>query len=499
MKTIGRDFGDTARKVYAVASGALGNGKAVIVNSDGTVTKVQIVSSSVSASTGSTSTFESARCDSMDATYDTVRDRIFIVFRDSANSNYGTGVVGTVSGTSISFGTPVVFNSANSSFMRTGFSTQDIDGNSHNKCIIIYRDAGNSGYGNAIGATIAADDSVAFTSENQWSNNEAVEEIDLAMDTSDSAFGVITYKSSSDDQGNAQVLGVSSSSLNSYTHSAFNAQETNSSSIAYDASLNKFIIAYSDGGSSDRGEAVIATRSSTSLSYTGTTTFDSGSSGKYASSIRVTGDGSGTIVIGYQNYASSNRPHIIAATTDGSSFSFGSRVSCNSEGSSEVNTVDYNPDTGKYTYAFGTDTGPGKYVIATLSGTTISISSVVQFENGNVQDGLQVGVAYTEGGQQVFCFADAQTAGKAFILQGAYTKNTPNLTSENYIGITPSAYPDGAAVEIQTKGAVNEEQSGLTAGQSYYVQTDGTLSTTAGDPSVFAGTAVSATKIIVKG
>jgi sugar lactone lactonase YvrE len=41
--------------------------------------------------------------------------------------------------------------------------------------------------------------------------------------------------------------------------------------------------------------------------------------------------------------------------------------------------------------------------------------------------------------------------------------------------------------------------SSLTAGQSYYVQTDGTLGTTAADPSVFAGTAVSATKLIVKG
>jgi hypothetical protein len=74
-----------------------------------------------------------------------------------------------------------------------------------------------------------------------------------------------------------------------------------------------------------------------------------------------------------------------------------------------------------------------------------------------------------------------------------------NLTSENFIGITPSAYPDGAGAEIDTKGAINTEQSGLTAGQSYYVQTDGTITTTAGDPSVFAGTAVSATKLIVKG
>ena len=39
----------------------------------------------------------------------------------------------------------------------------------------------------------------------------------------------------------------------------------------------------------------------------------------------------------------------------------------------------------------------------------------------------------------------------------------------------------------------------LTAGQSYYVQTDGNLGTTAASPSVFAGTAVSATKLIVKG
>jgi len=39
----------------------------------------------------------------------------------------------------------------------------------------------------------------------------------------------------------------------------------------------------------------------------------------------------------------------------------------------------------------------------------------------------------------------------------------------------------------------------LTAGQSYYVQTDGTLGTTPADPSVFAGTAVAATKLIVKG
>ena len=74
-----------------------------------------------------------------------------------------------------------------------------------------------------------------------------------------------------------------------------------------------------------------------------------------------------------------------------------------------------------------------------------------------------------------------------------------NLTSENFIGIASNGYADGQSAAINAKGFVDDNQSGLTAGQSYYVQTDGTLSTTAGDPEVFAGTAVSANKLIVKG
>jgi hypothetical protein len=52
---------------------------------------------------------------------------------------------------------------------------------------------------------------------------------------------------------------------------------------------------------------------------------------------------------------------------------------------------------------------------------------------------------------------------------------------------------------VNSTCTVDRNQTGLTAGQTYYVQTDGTLGTTAGDPSVVAGTAISTTSIIVKG
>ena len=73
-----------------------------------------------------------------------------------------------------------------------------------------------------------------------------------------------------------------------------------------------------------------------------------------------------------------------------------------------------------------------------------------------------------------------------------------NLTAENYIGISNGAYTDGQTATVQLIGSVDDAQSSLTPGRKYYVQGDGTLSTTADSPSVLAGTAVAATKLMIK-
>ena len=53
-------------------------------------------------------------------------------------------------------------------------------------------------------------------------------------------------------------------------------------------------------------------------------------------------------------------------------------------------------------------------------------------------------------------------------------------------------------VNVDVIGTVNNQQSSLTAGQQYFVQEDGTLGLTADSTSVFAGTAISATELVVK-
>ena len=73
-----------------------------------------------------------------------------------------------------------------------------------------------------------------------------------------------------------------------------------------------------------------------------------------------------------------------------------------------------------------------------------------------------------------------------------------NITAENFIGFAADSYADTATATIKIVGNTTT-QSGLTPGQKYYVTNTGDVSLTADTPSIEAGTAISATKIIVKG
>ena len=74
-----------------------------------------------------------------------------------------------------------------------------------------------------------------------------------------------------------------------------------------------------------------------------------------------------------------------------------------------------------------------------------------------------------------------------------------NMTTSNFVGFAKAAANDNATATVDVTGSTNSSQSGLTAGLGYYVQDDGTLGTTAADPNQFAGTAIAATKLLVRG
>ena len=97
------------------------------------------------------------------ATYDSNVNRMVVVYKDQNNSNYGTAIVGSLSGTTMTWGTPVVFNSGDTEEISACFDS------TNNKIIISYKDVGNSNYASLIVGTIggANNRSISFGNEIQ--------------------------------------------------------------------------------------------------------------------------------------------------------------------------------------------------------------------------------------------------------------------------------------------------------------------------------------------
>ena len=156
-------------------------------------------------------------------------------------------------------------------------------------------------------------------------------------------------------------------------------------------------------------------------------------------------------------------------------------------------------------YTDDNDSNKGYYRLGTVSGTSISFGSETEFHGYEVSTGyVTVGAVFDSTNNVVVLAYRGRDAsnnldGYSRVIQNAATVSSSNLTATNFIGVSDAAYADGATATVQIAGSVDDAQSSLTAGQLYYVQTDGTLSTTAASPSVIAGTAISATKLIVKG
>ena len=482
MRTIGTPS-TQARKLNAIASGALPNGDPVIVNADGTVSVVDATSGP--AGFGSSVVFNAANSRPTATAFDSNSNKVVIAYRDYGNSSYGTAIVGTVSGSSISFGTPVVFESDTIDYPAITF-----DSNS-NKIVIAYKDEGNSNYGTAIVGTVSGS-SISFGSHAVFQPANWFY-ADIVFDSSSNKV-VINYAASPNYYLYAIVGTVSGTSISFGTPVQVATNNSNQARSTFDSSSNKVVLTYR--GSSNYGTAIVGSVSGASISFGSPAVFDSES----IDDLSITFDSnSNKVVTSYRRTSSSNNGTSVVGTVSGSSISFGTPVDffATSGGATDMSSA-FNTSTNKVMLSYREgQTGGLEFVSGTVSGTSISFSSPITFVDGAVSSPTMSSAFDSTGNNFIIAYADSSnsTYGTAIV----YAPTSTNLTSENYVGLASNGYPDTATATIDVQGAINDRQSGLTAGQSYYVQTDGTLDTTPASPSVFAGTAISATKIIVKG
>ena len=103
----------------------------------------------------------------------------------------------------------------------------------------------------------------------------------------------------------------------------------------------------------------------------------------------------------------------------------------------------------------------------------------------------------SDGTSKRVALAYRSTTGSDGDVQVLRTAASSTLTANNMIGFTGAdSYTNGQTATVKVVGNVST-QSGLTPGEKYYVQDNGTLATTAGSVNVVAGKALSATQLLI--
>jgi hypothetical protein len=472
-------------QVRAVASGALSTGDTVVVNSDGTVSVVE--GENPSQNVGTAQVFNAAYTQVYphSTAYDPVAKKIVVIDR---NAN---AFVGEVGDSSVTYQSAVNYNSS-SAGNDPALAFDSVSG----KFLIIFCDTANNTRLSGIVGTVSGT-SITFGSKVAFQTSGYAHRTSCAYDANSGKFLVVYADGGNSNYGTAVVATISGTNVSFGTAAVFESDTTQHVSTVYDITNQKTVITYA-GGDFQYGYARVATISGTSVSFGSRADTSGGGfyTGFYSSS--AYDPDTSKVVNVYANLNNSTRGESVVGTVSGTGISFGSSSTFDF-GGTEQPVLAYNSAAQKMAVFWGDtqESRKGEIALGTV-GATVDWANAVTIVASNREDNSSL--VYDENAKRLIClYRDSNNSnyGTSVVFTAAY--NSTNLTSENYIGFADSGYADGQSAAINSTCTVDRNQSGLTAGQKYYVQTDGSLGTTAADPSVVAGTAISSTEIIVKG
>lgn len=302
---------------------------------------------------------------------------------------------------------------------------------------------------------------------------------------------VIAYEDNGNSNYGTAIVGtVSGTSISFGSPVVYGSFDCNYNSIVFDSSNNKVVISYYDS-TNTRGQSIVGTVSGTSISFGSPTSFITNN----ANPVRSAYVGSGKVVVIYRDANDSYYGKAIIGTVSGTSISFGSIV----EFASNVNYIsmayDSTNDRVHIKYTDDDNSNYGTAIDGAVSGTNISFGTPYVFNSGATYYAEEGSTFDSNAGKVVHAYR-AAADGRAVVMSS--TAQQTNLDSGNYIGMAAAGISSGATGKINIIGGVNSGQTGLTTGKTYYVQNDGSLGLAAGSPSVVAGTSISSTEILVR-
>jgi hypothetical protein len=462
-----------------VADGAISVGDVLARQADGTVKAV--TSSAGGPVTGANAVFNSGQTEPSSKTVaaDPSTGKFLIAYKDNANSNYGTVVVATVTGTTVTFGTPVVFEAATTAEISIGFDPDN------GKFLIVYRDNGDAGNIKAVvctvtGTTPSFGSVVSLGGSGYYTG--------LSYDTANDKF-LMTYLNASND-GYGVVISISGTTPSFGTPAVMDSGPGQPHGNVYDATSGKHLCIY---GEPSGVQGYLATISGTSVSFGSQQTIVSGDDTYLETCVLSGPDDNGKFIFVYENGSDSSSIYMVVITVSGSTITAGTKVQLdNSSTSYAVGALNF----GDEYWALISDGGNSYYLTSytvTISGTVPSAGSPTVVRSSAVS--LYVGAHYDEtSGVALVAFQDGSSSQYGTAL--AHVPSSTTTNADKWFAVAASDAADEASVQLWTVGGIASGLTGLTYDETYYVDIDGTLTT-----SVTAygeiGIALSATELFI--
>jgi len=309
---------------------------------------------------------------------------------------------------------------------------------------------------------------------------------------------VMTYHDTDNTRHAANVLTISGTSISVGATATLSSDSSDYGTLLYDSANDKFVAVYADSGNSSYVTAQVGTVSGTTSSWGTKKIVNSGNMNTDRNPNNFRYIPSRGMIMGVANVGSNLKT--FAGEVDGTTTNW--RVLTAVSGFQQRPCMTYDTTAERMILFYHDNSNSLKIsTVEVYDSRIMVVRSTSTIESVGIPSDCSDCLFDSDSERTLLAYGDAGTSNDYLAEVRTYRAafNSTNLTSENCIGVADASYTNGQTATVQTAGVVDDAQSGLTAGQSYFVQGDGALDTTADDPSVFAGTAVSATKIIVQG
>jgi hypothetical protein len=497
----------TAPEITAIANGSITANEAIIVEADGKVAGV----TGYTASLGTEQEYYNDTPRVFACDFDSTTGKLIVVYSTDANQNQLYAKVGTISGNSVSYGSAVAISDTSNTNASYEYALSMACGNG--KVVVCFTQSGTGPNMYARAGTISGT-SITFGTVFTMQGGAANASSAICYDSDKDKFVALISNDNTGNQCESQIFTVSGSNTITEVDQgrvlSASGDESNFLNIIYVPQQTAYYAIYVAGKGEDPNtghagsgyaKGVVGTMNGAGSQLTWGTPATLGTDNKnniamcYVPSTQQ-------VAVAYLDRYSSYRLESLVCVVNwtNKTSSIGNYHVIESSGNSSYKpTISSLSDT-EPTVLCAYKYSPGLVNnIGTITSGNASISWAGRQtvdSSGDVRVGGSWGKfnmpKVAPGKFAIVARDQSNTKGWVILQQFAAT----DLTSENFIGFAAAGYSNGDTATVKVTGNTTTGSS-LTPGQKYFVQQDGTIALTADTPSVTAGRALTSTSLLI--